>query len=292
MRLRNGNDTHKLKMICDERSQHNASSSLLKLPLEIKTMIYEYVCGYETVHIYPDTMPFIDYTFDGHANLDKPVKLTNCPCSVKMPKNPTQSFIGTIETPHRKCLDSRVRILESYGKRKIDLSFLRVCRQLYNECKLVPYETLTFFFNKDELLELFLADMPHLDAIRRLHLDIDFLSQVDWEMVGGVQDLVACGPTVIDSTAEKMTTLQYLRLDIDLDCCHYRQWPSKVGVGHGYRIMNRVLALAKLPLKDVTITLRGSGFRYGRDDEKFEWTVAKRQEWTDMVRGRLLNRGR
>lgn len=111
-------------------------------------------------------------------------------------------------------------------------------------------------------------------------------------MVGEDQALLACGPTVIDTTAEKMTTLQYLRLDIDLDCRHYRQWPSKVGVGHGDRIMNRVLALAKLPLKDVTITLRGSGFRYGRDDENFEWTVAKRQEWTDMVRGRLLNRGR
>jgi hypothetical protein len=156
----------------------------------------------------------------------------------------------------------------------------------------VPYKTITFFFNQDEIFELFLEKMPHLNAIRRLRLDIDCLSQVEWENEGVVKDLNTYWPTVIDSAAEKMTTLQHLRLDIDLDCCNYRQWLSKVGVGHKDPITNQILALAKLPLKDVTITLRGSGYVDDSDDEDFGWTVAERQEWADMVRGRLLNPGR
>lgn len=140
-------------------TQYNASSLLLRLPQEIKNMIYGYVIGEEVIHVQPES----SVQFDCHRHV-----------------YPKESYICTAMTPFdgfdrwsdkiadlapQEAYDAyedawAIRHHRCYGYKHGMITkqiwevpaILLTCRQVYLEARLIIYKEFTFMFKNLKLL--------------------------------------------------------------------------------------------------------------------------------------------
>lgn len=179
MKLRSGNDTQTFNESREEKSQHNASSFLLKFPSRGQDDgLRLYVRGHQTIHIYrtEKPRPRIIRTRAMQTSrikrwtkpvvVEKANQLVHTVCSKSVSEEAEQQVFGSPsaawknvsnKSPHRHCVSKDLAntiFVRGWAKPAIqlDFSFLRSCRQIYDEAELVPYKTSVFSFEESEAL--------------------------------------------------------------------------------------------------------------------------------------------
>lgn len=176
----------------------------------------------------------------------------------------------------------------------LDLRFLRTCKQIYEEAKLVPYTSNTFSFSRPRSVRAFLVGDqlrgPFINArkIRKAHFELAIRSGFDETAWASAMDVVA----------SEVKSLQRVYVDID-----YR--PSTTFLTQrGYSnpttnpFVRGLLQLRELPLRTVTIVLSDGEARFAGAlglsaylEQQFRWSMAQKREWVEFMRYKLLSRG-
>ena len=172
---------------------------------------------------------------------------------------------------------------------ELDLSWLRICRQIHDEARLIPYQTLTFSFHRWEVLRAVMKRHKHVKSIREIRL------QIDMDELYKACHLVYWQWT-FDRMVDNMISLSNIRIDMwkeDADETIFHRADD----GDGYDSVTEVLlSLKGLPLKSALVTLRDGMDKifYGLDDVPKEmkdwdkWTPTERRCWTERVEKGLL----
>lgn len=274
----------------DIKPHNNAESPFLRLPLELKTRIYEYVCGGKTIHIEWHDRRLSHYLCDIEFSEEEAQKKFDA----------SEEVWYAVETVDRHlccCTDTifnfecrPCRDLRDHfnSHTKLDISLLFCCRQMYLESNLVPYYANTFSFGSPFSLTSFCHLMPmrFKRVIRGLHvrpivINTELYTQV-WH-------------TAFGSVTASLTGLQ--RLHITMELFPYGQYLSASPQGPDEKSMlSTILQVGKLNLKAATVVLSDSHFTHDlsvfriREREKDErWTLAQKQEWSRYLRKALLH---
>ena len=316
----------KLRRGNEEKSQHNASSLLLKLPPEIKMMIYGYVCGHQTIHIYRTEKPtpgVIHMRATQGWRVERSTKpvvvkkanqLIHTVCSESVSEEAEQQIFDSPsaawnnksnKSPHRYCVFKDPVNTPPFGgwadpTPQLDFSFLHTCRQIYDEAILVPYKTNVFSFKDSKALTKF-TQTPYMSSIRRLRLEINIGVEREREPYIPPWDdakvldtsLFSAWKQSLNRVTSQMTTLQYVHLDVEQDCYRKPPFSQKVEVGGRDEVAEGLLILANLPLRGVTVTLRDEydgSFDEGSDEDvgdEFDQAADERSgRWTMVQRQR------
>lgn len=180
MKLRNGAHVDRILDIdpiaTSAIAQRNASSPLLRLPLEVKNQIYEYTVGGNLIHV-------ITNPEEGAA------KFKNTICCARISEQEAEEdfesesthewYAPAIEGRHNCCRfqDGVTSHDEKAKPEVLNLGLLRCCRQIYNEAHHIPYSTNTFSCLDPKTLQSFVVSLAqgskdnHL-AVRSLFLEM------------------------------------------------------------------------------------------------------------------------
>ena len=272
-------------------AQHNASSPLLKLPLEIKNLIYKYSFGGHLIHI-------IQNPEKGGP------KFKNTICRALISEEEAQEnfeaetthpwYAPVNEGRHNLCrFQKKGRSPVEEGRPEVfNLSALRCCRQMYNEAHHIPYSKNTFSCDDPETLRNFVVSLAqgnhgnHL-AVRSLFLEMEvnvLLYGNEWR-------------TAVFTCTKHLKALQNISMSMEWGPWYEpiiskgrADWDEQQKRGR-YSVINTVLALKKLPLKTVTIV--ASDLRGEEEYTIHAWlssrvTLDTKKEWTRYLREKLL----
>lgn len=276
-------------MLTSDSAQHNSSTSLLKLPPEIKNKIYELLCGGQLLHLdqcwIGDTLQFTHEICQAGLSEQAADDLFNADTTA-------QWFVGAVETRHSGCFTNAEHI------EKIGTSFLATCRQVYNEARHIPYSTNTFGFSKTSILDRFsnhlktLGSGQHLE-IRRVHLDVTaraFNEERLWQ-VAITQYLIPRLPAV-------------QRISINLNQWYHAgvigcRTPAEFEARHrsGNYLMSALLELRKLPLSRATFVISDAEILWDRRAKmsadlipQYRWTLAEKKVWARYIKDIILQK--
>ena len=268
----------------DIKARENAESPLLRLPVELKTRIYEYVCGGQTVHIDWRHRRFHHHLCKTCLSEEEAQKEFDASEEVWYARETADRHLRCC-TDHydcTRCTDS----LSHLGCAKLDIRLLLCCRQLYLESNIVPYYANTFSFGSVDSLTNFcrLTPKKYRIAIRSLHVRLLFRSggyykPQDWHKA-------------FKSVTTSLKALQRLHITIELFPYQYGEYPFIAEES----ILGDILQVGKLDLKCATVVLSDSHYahswlgRVNKEREKVErWTLAQKQEWSRYLRHALLH---
>ncbi|CAD6579065.1 MAG: hypothetical protein ASARMPRED_008943 [Alectoria sarmentosa] len=302
MKLRNGAHVDRILDInptaTSAIAQHNASSPLLRLPLEVKNLIYKYTFGGRLVHIVqnPD---------------ERAAKFRNTICRAPISEEEAQEnfdsecsnrwYAPANEGRHDCCERDIEAMINGKPKKKpesLSLSLLRCCRQIYNEAHHVPYSANTFSCATQDTLQSFILSLAqgnhenHL-AVRSLFIEMVFRGTIHhniWRKALG-------------TCARYLKNLQKVNISFE-----WKSWIWMWGArspadyerkcpGWQSPLMSDILVLKKLPLKFATFVISdgeigvGSGrtpFRWPNEEAANRWTLAEKQEWARYVKEIIL----
>lgn len=271
----------------DIKTRENAESPLLRLPLELKTRIYEYVCGGQTVHIDWRDPRLSHHLCRTHLSEEEAQKEFDASEEVWYARETADRHLRCC-TDHYDCV--RCTDPHSYlGCAKLDIRLLLCCRQLYLESNMVLYYANTFSFGSTDSVTNFCRLIPkrYRPVIRSLHVRLVFRS-------GGF-----CRPqdwhTAFKSVTTSLKGLQRLHITIELYPYKYGEYPFI----REESILGDISQVGKLDLKGATVVLSHSHFTHdwlgwlGFDKEEQEraerWTLAQKQEWSRYLRHALLH---
>lgn len=278
----------------DIRARQNAESPLLRLPLELKTKIYEYVCGGQTIHTICERH---------HRSLSHRLccaVLSEMEAQQKFDTSEAVWYASETADRHLRC---GAQITYKYGcptctshtedwsfpTKTLETNVLRCCRQIYLEAKLVPYYANTFSFGSAISLSKFCRLVPEgcRSVIRNLHVDLqifldEYYTTQDWLMA-------------FESVTASLKALQRLFITIELLPRQGFLRPEYLpGVERSW--MSHFLQAGKLNLKVATVVLFDSHFTHDWSDYEIEtretrerWTLAQKQEWSRYLRNALLH---
>ncbi|KAF6221855.1 hypothetical protein HO133_001823 [Letharia lupina] len=278
-------------------AQHNASSPLLRLPLEVKNLIYRSTFGDNLVHI-------IQNSDKGTATF----KNTICRASISEEEaqenfdgeSTHQWYAPANEGRHDCCrFQKGATFLDrEEGPKVLSLSLLRCCRQIYNEAHHIPHATNTFSCNDPETLQKFVVSLAqgsndnHL-AVRSLFLEMVY--ETTFENSWG---------RAVSTGAKLLKGLQNISIDVDWCAWHFCLGPRnqaelrKEGTSWSNNVISHVLALKKLPLKTATMVISDQGTEeqhigttspYWKNHEaEYRWTLDEKKEWARYAREALL----
>lgn len=277
----------------DIRALQNAESPLLRLPLELKTRIYELVCGGQTLHISRG---------DG--------RLSHHLCRAKLSEEEIQEKFDTSEAVwyapetaycHWHCY---AHTESAHGchicthhtnswrppTAKLDLNVLHCCRQIYLESMFVPYHANTFSFDSAILLSQFYRHIPerYRIVIRSLHVNLLIFMREkyyiqDWNMAfENVR-------TSLKGLQRLYITMELYPLDAEPRYEDHRPIEKS--------LLSHISQAGKLDLKVATVVLwdSHSTFRWSNDEIGMgglqeRRTLAQMQEWSRCLRKALLQR--
>ena len=276
----------------DTRALQNAESPLLRLPLELKTRIYELVCGGQTLHI-----------SRGEGRLSHHL------CRATLSEEEIQEEFDTSEAVwyapetaycHWHCYAHTesahgCRICRHHPKSwrppnaKLDLNVLHCCRQIYLESMFVPYHANTFSFDSAILLSQFNCHIPerYRTVIRSLRVDlVVFMREKhyiqDWNMA-------------FEKVGTSLKGLQRLYITIELYTLEARPRPEDHRSVEK-SLLSNISQAGKLDLKVATVVLWDSHSRFrwlGDEIDMGElqerWPLAQMQEWSRYLRKALLH---
>lgn len=268
------------------KARHNAKSLFLQLPLELKTLIYELVCGGQVIHI-----------------KSKRNGLAHTLCSAEPSEEEAQTMFDISDADynapntndrHGTCwaLNGPPR---SWGE-SVKFSVLSCCRQMYLELTPVLYYTNTFSFNSAIELSQFCLKTPRqsLDIIRSVHVDVGICINEHylpgtWEWEKGFETITSS----LKGLKRLHVNVEFYDALIELDISY--------GLPARELLLKNILQAGKLDLEAATVILWDADGTYdssSRDDWPLfsptwygmePWTLAQKQEWSRYVRRALLH---
>ena len=286
----------------DIRACKNAESPFLRLPLEVKTRIYEFVCGGQTIHIV------------SNLALSRRVFLSHYLCCEELSEEETQEKFDTSQAAwyapetadrHEHCAAHSVSNFQSstYSPdrkpcrlltEKFETNVLHCCRQMYLESRFVPYYANTFCFDSAKALNQFCREIPeqYRAAIRSL--------QVELRVSVGGGEYKHKWNIAFHTVTTSLKHLQRLYINIELLASEhspylYDEMPAEKSV------LGHILQAGKLDLKIATVVLWDSHFTdewaetmWSKDAEderetQERWTLEQKQEWSRYLRKALLH---
>ncbi|KAM0799975.1 hypothetical protein BDR22DRAFT_963485 [Usnea florida] len=223
-------------------AQHNASTPLLKLPLEVKNLIYEYTLGGRLIHIAQNR---------GGGG----VRFKSTVCCACLSEEEAQDDFDSDNTDHwnAPAIEDRHDYCWGAYTEVVDLGLLRSCRQVYNEAHFIPYSTNTFSCHEPGTLQSFVLSIAqgtknnHL-AIRSLFLD----------MVYNGPDDGSLWKKAIATCVRKLKAIQKVNISIDLrDLYCFPSYGDLTSDGKCGRndLVTTFRGLKKLPLKTATLVI-------------------------------------
>lgn len=181
---------------------------MLRLPFELRENIYKELLGDRLIHI--------EYTYWQHAEYDPDRTATwpdppfcdecyltcvgclqeetkdlqavpiwdKCPslCTAHLqPLSPLPYTSADVEVTPEPWPESRSTVRKPNG-RALDVTVLRSCRQIYNECHHVLYSNNTFSFNNPHVFLCFMKTIhrTNLRQIKYLQLYVNTIVEEDW----------------------------------------------------------------------------------------------------------------
>lgn len=276
----------------------NAQSLLLKLPQEIKDHIYVLVCGGNLLHFNfasPMSQRYID------------TRLSHVKCLSQATEEDAQASFDTSKSPwfdeansyrHHGCCafklfdDISGRVPEEF---RLDLRFLRTCRQIHDEAKNYCYTANTISFNGLGNLRKFLETVSWVSYIRSIRLGITIVND------GDDGDGRITRETMQD-LCSKLTRLRSIH--IQLEQFHtIRSRRYNQGAENTSHLTGQLLCFAGTRLKTATVIIsdaRFAEFDYPEietmqppwDDywSRYlpRWTMTEKQEYSRFLRNALL----
>ena len=272
------------------RAQHNASSPLLRLPLEVKNLIYEFTFGGNVIHITQDPD-------------EGTTKFFNTICHALISEEEAEDNFNE-ETIHEWCVpanEDRHSCCRLKKRANIDngeerpqtlrLSALRCCRQMYNEAHYVPYSTNTFSCVDPVTLQMFIRSLTqgshenHL-AVRSLFLEMVFVRYYHsrWR-----KTLKTC--------AKHLKNLKNVNISLEWNC---RFWIYGGGSPANFDVNSRnwqtpvisdILVLKQLPLESATLVISDDYLRWPQRTSlggSARWTLEEKQEWARYTKDLIL----
>ena len=268
------------------------NSRLLQLSFEIREMIWTYLCGEKTIHII--------------NAVKKPEKFTHSLCrSSDAEEAIYKRFMNRGGEGGYSVKAGRVNLPEyqdpmayhtSCGvpneKYKLDLTFLRTCKQIHHEARLMPYSTNTFSFNEPEMLERFVKFFPqqHRAQVRRIQV----YARLHWD-----GDERPWQDVISTRLAPNFQHIQHLNLAIALGFppCWMARQDDRRGLHQSW--MRAVLTLKGLSLKTATVMISENewnchGDYHSKDvhEQGKSWSHRRRrevrQDMAERIRKELL----
>ena len=280
---------------------NNANSRLLRLPQELRTLIYESVLGGQLIHIHI----YVAETSVSHYL-----------CQAKISEMEAHNFFAaakgswfsadTIDRHHtcygmslinRSCFQCPNNVGPSTEPPAgLDVALLRCCRQTYHETRLLAFSANTLSFKNPWDFQIFCSfrifgTNPPIPVdtkfvVRRLHLDIIIRDDYDengWN-------------AAFRKLARNLKNLQYLYIDIEQrpsGNSHFKKWQFEEPAGSSFLVGLR--ELRGLRLKIVTVIIADNHILHttrenlkAEKERRYRWTMAQKQEWADHIRRVLL----
>ena len=268
------------------KALHNAKSLFLQLPLELKTLIYELVCGRQFIHI-KKTKSGLAHSF----------------CSAECSEERAQTIFDrsnalyndyNTANRHGPNLADRLPCFccnssWSLGK-TLNFGVISCCRQMYLELRSVLYYTNTFSFDSAIVLRQFCLKTPRqsLDIIRTVHVDLAICVnrhylRGTWEWEKGLETITS-----------SLQGVKRLHLGIELRYSR-NEWNNPYALPAQEMLLKNILQAGKLGLAVATVILWDDqkmsewSFRRIAQHRKTQWTLAQKQEWSRYVRRALLH---
>ena len=271
-------------------AQHNASSPLLRLPLEVKNLIYEYTFGGNLIHITQDP--------DEGAT-----KFNNTICRALISEEEAEDnfneetihkwYVPANEDRHSHCRFKKRANFDDGEERPqmLRLSALRCCRQMYNEAHYCPYSTNTFSCVDPATLEMFIRSLTqgshgnHL-AVRSLFLEMLFSRYYHsrWR-----KTLKLC--------AKHLKYLKNVNIRLEWNS---RFWIYGAGSPAKYEargrnwqtpVMSDIFVLNQLPLESATFVISDDDSLWPPPTSlggSARWTLEEKQEWARYTKNLIL----
>lgn len=283
----------------DIRAHRNAESPFLRLPLELKTRIYEFVCGGQTVHM------DVNQRGDGFSHHLCREELSEEEVQKKFDTSEAVWYVPETADRHIGCCAHRYpnegcstcfrpSCKPRPPNEMLETNILHCCRQMYLESQFVPYYANTFSFSYARMLGHFCRQIPgrYKTVIRSLHVELKIT-------VGGKEDTEDWNMDFQIAT----TSLKCLqRLYISMELFSSELWPCpKDQIPAEKSMLCHILEAGKLDLKVATVILwdshiKDEWFRMQwskHEEKKYErlerWTLAQKQEWSRYLRNALLH---
>ena len=183
----------------------NASCRLLNLPQELKNQIYSHLCTGQLIHVH--SRASTKFRADKIYRIRYHVCTLNDfhTCAGEVVSIYSKSAESKVWHQHSDCLRKALNIFPNKipyycdwcilsppvctteaanvlrdASSPIDLSFIRTCKQMYEEAKVMPYTTNTFSFSDYRVLGRFISEYPNALHFRRLKLCI-YIDRGRWK---------------------------------------------------------------------------------------------------------------
>ena len=259
----------------DIKALHNAKSLFLQLPLELKTLIYELVCGGQMIHI--------KKTNSG---------LAHSLCSAECSEDEAQTIFDRSDALYEDSNTENRYVLNFswLSGKTMKIGFLSCCRQMYMESRSVLYYNNTFAFDSATALRHFCLKTPRhsLDIIRSVHMNVAICINRSylrgpWEWEQGFETITSSIPG-----------LKRLHVGIELNYFIY-EWHNPPELPAQEILLRSILQAGKLDLAVATVILwdhRIMSEEYIKKiahNPKIRWTLAQKQEWSRYVRRALIH---
>ncbi|KAL9639136.1 MAG: hypothetical protein Q9164_001101 [Protoblastenia rupestris] len=281
--------------------RENAISPFLRLPQEIKAMIYEQVCGNHIIHII-EPPNFARSAIKSHTRIGR---LGHQICIANYSETEAQksfldadpinvkSHFENNNGRHNRCFLPNARHeIWTWKSRKIDLALLRVSRQIYHEAKHVPTAFNTFAFDCPYTFSHFVQYMTktslkcHL-AVRRVLLQI----QIRHPMSESLWAAAITGPL------QSLQNLRSADINVAQSFCECCMRHCSYELRESNRLWMAILGMKIMALKEATVVIEDKDllgdYRPGswmdfRGENGWGWTLKEKQDWAKVVRRTLL----
>ena len=243
-------------------AQRNASTPFLRLPLEIKYLIYNHAFGGNLIHI-------VNIAEVPHKDV---AKFGNTICRAKISEEVAQKnfdeerkddWNAPANEDRHVCCRYRKSATDSDGEEQrpqtLNLGALRVCRQMYNEAHHIPYSANTFACADSYTLQKFIRSLSkgshnnHL-AVRSLFLEMVYATLPN-------PKATACWRKALKTCVSKCKNVKNVNISLDLRCWYWMQGarsPAALEAKGPYLqtpFMSDLFVLKRLPLKSATCVI-------------------------------------
>ena len=267
------------------KALHNAKSPFLQLSLELKTLIYELVCGGHFIHI-KKTKSGLAHSLcvAERSEEEAQTMFDSSDDDYNAPNTADRHGLSLTFRPPLFYCPSNCSSLET-----METGVLSCCRQMYLESRSVLYGTNTFSFHSASVLSQFCLQTPRqsLDIIRSVHVDVAICInrhylRGTWKWENGLERI---------TTSLKGLKRLHVGIELDYDLI---EWNDPYALPAQEILLRNILQAGRLNLAIATVILWDYHptsrwySRYAQHRER-QWTLAQKQEWSQYVRRALLH---
>ena len=268
------------------KAQHNAKSPFLQLPLELKTLIYELICGMQVIHIKKtDSGLAHSLCVAERSEEEAQTMFDSSDDDYNAPNTADRHGFSLAFEPPLFYIPNNCSWLET-----METGVLSCCRQMYLESRSILYCTNTFSFHSASVLSQFCLQTPRqsLDIIRSVQVDVAICInrhylRGTWEWEKGFETITSSLKGL--KRLHVGTEFRYGRNERNDP---YALPAQEVLLENILQAATLDLVVATVILWDDYFTSAWSSTRTAQHRET-RWTLPQKQEWSRYVRRALLH---